>query len=426
VTHAEALEQLAPVRRHPAVEALERVGRGFHLVGGVVRDGLLGVGVKDVDVVVAGGGEEVARRVAREVGAVFVPLGGKEFAAFRLVAEGYVMDVWDRGAMSLEDDLARRDFTVNSIALEPVRMELVDPFGGLGDLERRVLRATTAGSFAGDPLRVLRLARLAVQLPGFGVEEETVALGRQAAAGLREVAAERVREELALVLGHEEAHRGMALLVRLAVYPGLWTGEPGKEGGRGAALLVGVLAQLPPCVAHLGTLAPEAAAAVDLQAARLAATFAELPAAAPGSEPHQALRRFRDAGYVTRAAAEAAAHLLRFEQLPEGGLARRRFLHAAGPAWPTVVSLIGARAAAAGRREAWERELAPLAHLALREGHRLINPPRLLTGEEVQLLLHASPGPQVGRALAAVLAAQIEGRVTTKEEATALVRSLEL
>ncbi len=410
------------MRRHPAVTALERVGHGFHLVGGAVRDGLLGAAVKDVDVVVAGGGEDVARRVAREVGAVFVPLGGKEFAAFRLVAAGYVVDVWDRGGASLEEDLARRDFTVNSLALEPVRGELIDPFGGLADLERRVLRATTEESFRGDPLRVLRLARLAVQLPGFGADEETVALGREAAPGLREVAAERVREELRLILEHEDAERGMALLVRLGVYPGLWTGEAGKEGGRGAALVVGVLAQLPPCVAHLRQSAP--AAEVDLPSARLAATFLELPAAAPGSEPDAALRRCRDAGYVTRTAADAARHLLGFPHLPADDLARRRFLHAAGPAWPTVVSLLGARAAAAGRREAWERELSPLVELARREGETLIDPPRLLSGDEVQALLLLPPGPQVGTVLAAIREAQVEGRIRTKDEAEALARGL--
>ena len=162
--------------------------------------------------------------------------------------------------------------------------------------------------------------------------------------------------------------------------------------------------------------------AKDLRA--LAATFTELPGAAPGNEPQPAIRRCRDAGYLTRAAADAARHLASFHEMPSAPIDRRRFLHAAGPAWPTVVTLLGARAAAAGRRESWERDLAPVVHLAQQEGGTLINPPRLLTGEEVQLLLDTPPGPEVGRALAAIQAAQIEGRVTTKEQAEALVRTL--
>lgn len=395
-----------------------------HLVGGVLRDRLLGLPVKDIDVVVAGRGEEVARRVAEVLGAHFVALGGKEFAAFRLVAGEYVVDVWDRGGVPLERDLARRDFTVNSMALETVDGDLVDPFGGVSDLERRLLRATTGESFLGDPLRVARLARLVVQLPGFSAEEGTVELGRAAAGGLTGIAAERVREELALIFGQEAAHRGLALLVRLEVYPGLWLGTPGVASGRKAALAVGAVAQLPACAAHLRGLASDLDMEVDMTAARLAATFAALPEALPGADPAAALERFRAAGYVTRAAAEAVRRLLRWDELPDDELGRRKFLHAAGTTWPTVVCLLGAQAAAAGAREEWERKLPPLGELARREGAALVAPPRLLSGEEVQEILGMPPGPLVGRALAAVREAQVAGSVGTKEEAEALVRRL--
>ncbi|MGH9362036.1 MAG: CCA tRNA nucleotidyltransferase, partial [Thermoanaerobaculia bacterium] len=161
------LKPLASLRRHRAVRALVRVAPECHLVGGVLRDRLLGLPVKDLDAVVAGGGEQVAARLADELPARLVRLGGKEFAAFRLVARRWVLDLWDREGTSLERDLARRDFTVNSFAWAPASGELADPFGGLDDLARRLLRATTPESFAGDPLRVLRLPRLLVQLPGF-------------------------------------------------------------------------------------------------------------------------------------------------------------------------------------------------------------------------------------------------------------------
>ena len=77
--------------------------------------------------------------------------------------ERFVLDLWDRESASLEDDLARRDFTVNSFAVDLRGGGVADPFGGLGDLEQRTLRATTRGSFEGDPLRVLRLARLLLE-----------------------------------------------------------------------------------------------------------------------------------------------------------------------------------------------------------------------------------------------------------------------
>jgi len=91
---------------------------------------------------------------------------------------------WARAAGESSTPLAPRDGAV------------VDPFGGLADLERRVLRATTGQSFEGDPLRVLRLVRLLVRLPGFSVEPDTFELARGAAPRLPGIAAERIREEL--------------------------------------------------------------------------------------------------------------------------------------------------------------------------------------------------------------------------------------
>src|SRR5687768_9184646 len=98
------------LRRHPAVLALLEVCGDVecHLVGGVLRDRALGLPVHDIDAVVAGRGREVSERLAAALPARLVPLGGKEFAAFRLVGEDLVLDLWDRERTSLYDDLARR------------------------------------------------------------------------------------------------------------------------------------------------------------------------------------------------------------------------------------------------------------------------------------------------------------------------------
>src|SRR5947209_4212514 len=124
-----------------------------HLVGGVLRDRALGLPTHDLDAIVAGGkGREIAGRLAASLPARLVLLGGKEFAAYRLVGADLTVDLWDREAAPLHADLARRDFTVNSFALDARSGEVIDPFGGVTDLQRRLLRATTPESFAGDPL----------------------------------------------------------------------------------------------------------------------------------------------------------------------------------------------------------------------------------------------------------------------------------
>jgi tRNA nucleotidyltransferase/poly(A) polymerase len=262
---------------------------------------------------------------------------------------------------------------------------------------------------------VLRLPRLLLQLPGFTTEPNTVALARESAPRLVDIAAERIRDELWNLFGYSEAHRGLAVLMELDLYPGLWLGRPGEPGLPGTALAE--LEALPGCLRELRK--QEAALPdVDLRSARFAALFGSLP------HPGDALRDFRDAGYLTRQAAADAGLLLDSGPLPEDEVARRRFLYKVGLLWPAAVCCQGARAAAHGHLAAWRRSLPPLLDLLRREGETVLNPPRLLTGEEVQALLGIQEGPAVGRALAAVRQAQVDGTVRTREEAEGLVRGM--
>lgn len=411
------------LRRHPVVEALAVAAAAAtpaHLVGGLLRDRLLGLPSRDFDAVVAGRGRAIAEAVAGALGATLVLLGGKEFAAFRVVGPGWVLDLWDRESQSLSDDLARRDFTVNSFALALDDGAIVDPFRGLGDLSRRLLRATTRGSFTGDPLRVLRLPRLLARLPGFAAEPATLELARAAAPGLASVAAERVREELVLIFKSDEAARALALMAALDVYPGLWRGAPGRPGGspeHDEAVAVRELGALPAAVRELRGIDRGAAEAVDLLVARFAATFAELG-------PEAALR-FAEAGYLTRRVAERVARVLAEPGLPAGEQDRRRFLHRLGELWPTAAVRLGAAAGAAGGSAGeYRRRLTEIATLARRDGEQIFDPPRLLSGGEVQELLEVGPGPRVGEALAAVRREQVAGRVRTREQAVAVVERL--
>jgi hypothetical protein len=227
-----------------------------------------------------------------------------------------------------------------------------------------------------------------------------------------------VREELSAVFSHAEAHRGLALLIALDLYPGLWLGAPGEPGPSGSALRE--LEALPGCVLELRQLDAAAADGVRGLPARFSALFRNLP------DPGGALARFRDAGYLLRKAADEVAVLLSWEALPNTDLSQRRFLHRAGDLWGTAACALGARAVARGELDVWRSALPSLVELVRREGAVLLDPPRLINGAEVQELLGLPPGPGVGQALAAVLAAQVEGRIRTREEAVELVRSLRM
>src|ERR1700736_5228094 len=185
-----------------------------YLVGGAVRDALLGVAVKERDWVVVGGTrEELLRLKYREVGRDFPvflhPDTHEEYALARLerkVSPGYRGFVVEFGPeVTLEEDLARRDLTINAIAESPDGT-LVDPLGGRRGLEARVLRHVSP-AFAEDPVRVLRVARFAARFAplGFQVAPETLALMR-AMVERREVDAlvpERVWQETEKALARE-------------------------------------------------------------------------------------------------------------------------------------------------------------------------------------------------------------------------------
>jgi tRNA nucleotidyltransferase (CCA-adding enzyme) len=187
------------------------------LVGGAVRDLMLGAPTVDLDVAIEGDAREVAREVAARLGGEAVE--HERFGTATVRAPGLVVDLASTrretyaqpGALpevapaALDDDLARRDFTVNAMAAsldEPAIGELRDPHGGRGDLEAGVIRVLHQRSFIDDPTRLLRAIRYESRL-GFRMDPETERLAREAvAAGAPgTVSGARIRDELLDLLG---------------------------------------------------------------------------------------------------------------------------------------------------------------------------------------------------------------------------------
>ncbi len=192
-------------------------GRRAWLVGGAVRDRLLGRRTEDLDVVLDGEPREAARALARTARAAAFALS-EEYGGWRVVARdgAWQVDFERLRGVTLEEDLALRDFTVNAIAQplgEPGTApgEAIDPCGGLEDLARRRLREVGPRVFADDPLRVLRLVRLAVELD-FEADADTRASAQAHAEALGEVAPERIFMELRRILDAPRAVGGLELM----------------------------------------------------------------------------------------------------------------------------------------------------------------------------------------------------------------------
>lgn len=205
----------------PAIRDLLRplAGSDAYLVGGFVRDLLLGRDLTDIDLAVAGDAPACARSLADALGGHYVLLDDERGMARVALDNAPVqyIDVAARRGPDISADLARRDFTIDAIAAplaaflndEPV--ELIDPHGGIDDLGRRTVRLVSEQALIDDPLRLLRAVRLAVQLD-FEIEPETRNALRRHANRIEQSAAERQRDELARCFATAHAARALRLL----------------------------------------------------------------------------------------------------------------------------------------------------------------------------------------------------------------------
>jgi len=210
-----------------------------HVVGGFIRDAVLGCTSRDIDLAISGSPFPVAQEIARALGGSFVPLDETHCVARVVVPRGgerssdaptepIVIDFAGYEG-SLEEDLRRRDFTVDAIAVpaalvasalvadrldwERVAPHAFDPTGGLRDLRARKLRATGPSVFEDDPGRLLRAVRLSREL-SLTIEPRTEAAIRASAQRLAEAAPERTREELLKLLSLADAGESLHLLDR--------------------------------------------------------------------------------------------------------------------------------------------------------------------------------------------------------------------
>ncbi len=234
-------------RMHPELEAVQKVADDqVYVVGGAVRDLLLGGERADLDLVIEGNAAALAARLGAE------PVEHQRFGTAKVAFDGHEVDIAAArsetyahpGALpdvtvpaAIEADLGRRDFTINAIAI-PLGGEprLIDPHGGRADLEAGLLRVLHERSFVDDPTRAIRAARYAARF-GFELEPETERLLR--AADLDIVSVDRRQAELLRLAGEPSALRGFELLAG-------WGLIVPRDGGIELAHEVGRLLEAPP------------------------------------------------------------------------------------------------------------------------------------------------------------------------------------
>jgi tRNA nucleotidyltransferase (CCA-adding enzyme) len=386
------------VRRLPGMERLLPALEGLpptYLVGGAVRDLLRGKDAVDLDLAAEGDARSVGRALADRLGGV--AREHERFGTATVRAGDLVFDLAttrretypEPGALprveaaALDEDLGRRDFAINAMAVGLTGDDLghlYDPCGGIADLEEGVVRVLHDGSFIDDPTRLLRAVRYEVRL-GFRMDRRTEDLARSAAAGgtLRTVSGARVRDELMDLLGEPEAPAGVERMHELGLVRAL---HPALEAD------------------------PELAASASLGAAAIGAdrglaTLAALCSAAPQrldgwlSDLHLTSEERDAVARAARAAPRLAAELREREHQPS----ELRALLGREPLLSLALAL------------AMRAPSEPILHWVTK-----LRSVRLeITGDDL-LAAGVPEGPALGRALDETLDRKLDGFVSGREE----------
>jgi len=478
-----------PASLRRLLAGLRRVVPSAYLVGGAVRDLASGRLPADLDVVTTGDPAHAADAIARWLGGHAFPLD-PDRGHHRVVMEDGGVSVIDVSqADDVQTDLARRDFTIDAMAapiLEDGGIgQVIDPFGGLADLDARALRMLNPANLKDDPLRLLRAVRIAIELD-MRVENSTALAIRSLGPLLDSVAGERVRDELARIFASSRAYEGVRLLDSLGLLdvvlpelaPARGVGQPEQhhyydvfEHSMHALASIDEMLQDQPTRTDrewLGPLFREGIDSFDLDSylaepigsqTRLSLIkFATLlhDVSKPETKSIEADGRVRFLGHPELGAVKARAicNRLRFgsrethfvgllveehlrptmlaaaRQLPSRR-ALYRFFRDLGEAAPAclVLSLADAAGATGPRLqpERWRGHVAYAAHILAAQAE--LNIPaekaeRLISGRDLIDELGMAPGPELGRVLEAVNEAIAVGEITTRAGAIEYARGL--
>ncbi len=411
-----------------------------YLVGGSVRDALLErhSDYLDLDFVMPTGAVETAAAIARHYRAGFVLLDAERQIA-RVVFKQGTADFAQQVGESLEEDLRRRDFTMNAIAYNPHTLELFDPLQGCLDLERCTLRMISAENLAEDPLRLLRAYRQAAQL-NFTIEPATERVLGELAPLLKDIAAERVQSELNYLLS---SSRGTPKL-QAAWEAGLlqrWLPDITPEG----------MAQVGAIDRAFKALRTDWTTFAEVVAQKIRSQNQATQLPTKEVEPSGSLRTWltiaKVASLMSRDPEVAEQHLWRLKYsraeiqavlvllknisaldqlltlpspLTPGEVQDLRrsqycFFQKVGIAFPALMIHSIARPLDMA-------SLRPLINRYLDPQDVVAHPQPVLSGQDLMQTLQLPPSPQIGKILSALQVAKAEGRIQTREEAIDLAQ----
>ena len=427
-------------------------GQQVWLVGGALRDHFLHLKQPDLDFAVEDRAISLARGLADALEVPCYVLDEQRDAARVMLPGQGTLDFARLRAPTIEADLRHRDFSMNALAVDlddPER--LIDPLGGLQDIKDRLLRACSDDSIERDVIRSLRAVRLSAGLK-LRLENRTKEQVRQSAAALSACAAERRRDEFSKMLESGSVATAMRLMRRLDLLPGVLPEHAAlaSSAWNQSLRIVDRLADLMGAMvegSEPGNL-PQAEMSLRLGRYRiglgehLATTFRGghrasqiLYFAALHSEVGDAQDtvyvRARELRYSEVEAARARSIVRNRERAgdPEGGMtalgAHRYFRECGSAGVEAVLLYLASSFARSPPQDEWEHKVNVANKLLgawFENYERIVDPPRLMRGNELASALDLRPGPIIGELLAAIAEGQVEGRIESAAEALELAR----
>lgn len=469
-------------------DILAEQGIKAYVVGGFVRDALLEREMDDFDIALPGDTLDIARKVATGLGGKYVLLDEVNKVA-RVVLAGKESAQWtfDFSAFEggIEQDLGRRDFTIDAMAVELEKLvdnfpnvNLIDPFGGWGDLRNGVIRMVTETVFTSDAVRLLRGVRLAAEL-GFRIDETTETMVKRDAHLVSGVAGERVREELLRLLACPRTGRSLAYLDKLGLLTNLFPEllaakgvEQPKEHFWDVFTHLLKTVEAVEFLLRQGTWeydgesalaaapwSPELAEHFDAEVSHGSTRRSLLKLAGllhdvskPETKTIEAGGRIRFLGHGKGGATVATrilerlrfssreiklieteiTHHLRPGQMSQNEPPTRRAIYRyfrdTGDAGVDILYLsLADHLATRGPNldlANWRQHGELVAYVLSRRFQEEIRPPRLIDGNDLINIFGLSPGPEIGKILEVVKEVQASGEITTREGALTLARRL--
>ncbi len=487
IIEPEALQLLTRVSNFLAKQGIQA-----YVVGGFVRDILLERSTADIDIALAGDALEIAPRVANSLGGRYVLLDRENRAGRVILVDKESPSTRRQRELdfttfgdSIEQDLARRDFTINAMAIDLSELvkgyrdiQLLDPFGGRDDLNRGIIRSVAETAFESDAARLLRAVRLAAEL-GFSVDENTEAQIRNYSYLVARIASERVREELLRLMAVSDEGQLLAYLDKLglltAMIPELSPAKGAEQPkehywdvfdhslrtvaavdfllrqGNWEYADEKILAAVPwsEVLAEHFTLEVSSGStrSVLLKLAALLHDVAKpltkaiddsgrmrfLGHAQEGADiVVDILERLRFSGKEVKMVSTLVRHHLRPMQMSQDELPSRRAIYRyfrdTGEGGIDILFLsLADHLATRGPRldlAQWQEHTRIVEHVLAQhvQQESLVVPVKLVDGHDLINVFGMSPGPEVGEFLAAVREAQASGELSTKEEALAYIR----